>query len=159
MDIYNTYIRAMCSEISAQNWGTREIRALRACCFTRGSCSTSNASTPAADDCGRGTIEKEYQVNARLESLDPVVARDASPRKSHEQDDISSVNSGAASNRISHPPALLRCLRRNMSLIARGTRTATRTIPRTRLYSIVVDAPSSEWVAKREAIKHHAAGT
>lgn len=46
-----------------------------------------------------------------------------------------------------------------MSLVARGTRTAARTISRTRPYSVVVDAPSSEWVAKREAIKHHAAGT
>ncbi|KAI0004234.1 COX6A, subunit VIa of cytochrome c oxidase [Russula compacta] len=46
-----------------------------------------------------------------------------------------------------------------MSLIARSTRTAARTISRTRPYSIVVDAPSSEWVAKREAIKHHAIGT
>ena len=46
-----------------------------------------------------------------------------------------------------------------MSLVARNTRTAVRTISRTRPYSIVVDAPSSEWVAKREAIKHHAAGT
>jgi hypothetical protein len=53
----------MCSEISAQNWGTRVISVLSACCFTRGSCSTSNASTPAADDCGRGTIEKEYWMN------------------------------------------------------------------------------------------------
>ncbi|KAI0257454.1 COX6A, subunit VIa of cytochrome c oxidase [Lactifluus subvellereus] len=46
-----------------------------------------------------------------------------------------------------------------MSLVARSTRSATRIISRTRPYSIVVDAPSSEWVAKREAIKHHAAGT
>ena len=46
-----------------------------------------------------------------------------------------------------------------MSLVARNTRTAVRTISRTRPYSVVVDAPSSEWVAKREAIKHHAAGT
>ena len=45
-----------------------------------------------------------------------------------------------------------------MSLIARSTRTAVRAISRTRPYSIVVDAPSSEWVAKREAIKHHAIG-
>ncbi len=46
-----------------------------------------------------------------------------------------------------------------MSLVARSTRTATRTISGTRLYSVVVDAPSAEWVAKREAIKHHASGT
>jgi cytochrome c oxidase subunit 6a len=46
-----------------------------------------------------------------------------------------------------------------MSLVARNTRTAVRTISRTRPYSVVVDAPSAEWVAKREAIKHHAAGT
>ncbi|KAF8481279.1 COX6A, subunit VIa of cytochrome c oxidase [Russula ochroleuca] len=46
-----------------------------------------------------------------------------------------------------------------MSLVARSTRTAARTISRTRPYSVVVDAPSAEWVAKREAIKHHAAGT
>ena len=46
-----------------------------------------------------------------------------------------------------------------MSLVARNTRTAVRTISRTRPYSIVVDAPASEWTAKREAIKHHAAGT
>ncbi|KAI0001922.1 X15341 cytochrome C oxidase subunit [Russula vinacea] len=46
-----------------------------------------------------------------------------------------------------------------MSLVARSTRTAVRTISRTRPYSLVVDAPSAEWVAKREAIKHHAAGT
>jgi hypothetical protein len=45
-----------------------------------------------------------------------------------------------------------------MSLVARNTRTAVRTISRTRPYSIVVDAPPSEWVAKREAIKHHATG-
>ena len=45
-----------------------------------------------------------------------------------------------------------------MSLVARNTRTAVRTISRTRPYSVVVDAPSSEWVAKRDAIKHHAAG-
>jgi cytochrome c oxidase subunit 6a len=45
-----------------------------------------------------------------------------------------------------------------MSLIARSTRTAVRTVSRTRPYSIVVDAPPSEWVAKREAIKHHASG-
>jgi len=47
-----------------------------------------------------------------------------------------------------------------MSLLARSKRTAAaRTISRTRPYSLVVDAPSAEWVAKREAIKHHAAGT
>lgn len=46
-----------------------------------------------------------------------------------------------------------------MSLVARSTRSATRIISRTRPYSVVVDAPSSEWVAKREAIKHHAAGS
>ncbi|KAH9982578.1 COX6A, subunit VIa of cytochrome c oxidase [Lactifluus volemus] len=46
-----------------------------------------------------------------------------------------------------------------MSLVARSTRSATRIISRTRPYSVVVDAPSSEWVAKREAIKHHAQGT
>ena len=46
-----------------------------------------------------------------------------------------------------------------MSLVARSKRTAARTILRTRPYSIVVDAPSAEWVAKREAIKHHASGT
>ena len=45
-----------------------------------------------------------------------------------------------------------------MSLVARNTRTTVRTISRTRPYSVVVDAPSSEWVAKRDAIKHHAAG-
>jgi hypothetical protein len=47
----------------------------------------------------------------------------------------------------------------NMSLVARSKRTAARTISRTRPYSLVVDAPSAEWVAKREAIKHHASGT
>jgi cytochrome c oxidase subunit 6a len=46
-----------------------------------------------------------------------------------------------------------------MTLLARSTRTAARTISRTRPYSVVVDAPSAEWVAKREAIKHHASGT
>ncbi|KAN0134832.1 Cytochrome c oxidase subunit VIa domain containing protein [Lactarius tabidus] len=46
-----------------------------------------------------------------------------------------------------------------MSFVARSSRTVARIIPKNRLYSIVVDAPSSEWVAKREAIKHHAAGT
>ena len=46
-----------------------------------------------------------------------------------------------------------------MSLLARSKRTAARTISRTRPYSLVVDAPSAEWVAKREAIKHHASGT
>ncbi|KAI0274754.1 X15341 cytochrome C oxidase subunit [Gloeopeniophorella convolvens] len=46
-----------------------------------------------------------------------------------------------------------------MSFIARSTRTVGRAVPRTRPYSIVVDAPSSQWVAKREAIKHHAEGT
>jgi hypothetical protein len=45
-----------------------------------------------------------------------------------------------------------------MSFVARSTRSATRIISRTRPYSVVVDAPSSEWVAKREAIKHHAQG-
>jgi hypothetical protein len=45
-----------------------------------------------------------------------------------------------------------------MSFVARSSRTVARIIPKNRLYSIVVDAPSSEWVAKREAIKHHAAG-
>ncbi|KAI9512831.1 COX6A, subunit VIa of cytochrome c oxidase, partial [Russula earlei] len=34
-----------------------------------------------------------------------------------------------------------------------------RIISRTRPYSIVVDAPALEWASKREAIKHHAAGT
>jgi cytochrome c oxidase subunit 6a len=46
-----------------------------------------------------------------------------------------------------------------MSFVARSSRTVARIIPKNRLYSVVVDAPSSEWVAKREAIKHHAAGT
>ncbi|KAH9081980.1 COX6A, subunit VIa of cytochrome c oxidase [Lactarius deliciosus] len=46
-----------------------------------------------------------------------------------------------------------------MSFIACSSRTVARIIPKNRFYSIVVDAPSSEWVAKREAIKHHAAGT
>jgi len=46
-----------------------------------------------------------------------------------------------------------------MSLVAHRTRVAARIISRTRPYSLVVDAPSSEWVSKREAIKHHAAGT
>lgn len=45
-----------------------------------------------------------------------------------------------------------------MSFVARSSRTVARIIPKNRPYSIVVDAPSSEWVAKREAIKHHAAG-
>jgi hypothetical protein len=49
--------------------------------------------------------------------------------------------------------------RNPMSLVARSTRAAVRTISRTRPYSVVVDAPASEWVAKREAIKHHAEGT
>ena len=74
------------------------------------------------------------------------------------QDDISIFNSSAASNDISLPRSRPLSYT-NMSLVARGTRTAARTISRTRPYSVVVDAPSSEWVAKREAIKHHAAGT
>jgi hypothetical protein len=54
--------------------------------------------------------------------------------------------------------ALSRCSQ-NMSLLVRSKRTAARTVSRTRYYSLVVDAPSAEWVAKREAIKHHASGT
>ncbi|KAI0053355.1 COX6A, subunit VIa of cytochrome c oxidase [Auriscalpium vulgare] len=46
-----------------------------------------------------------------------------------------------------------------MSLLARNARVVARTAVRTRPYSIVVDAPPSEWVAKRAAIKHHAADT
>ncbi|KAA1468724.1 cytochrome C oxidase subunit [Dentipellis sp. KUC8613] len=46
-----------------------------------------------------------------------------------------------------------------MSFLARNTRAVARTATRSRFYSIVVDAPPAEWVAKREAIKHHAAGT
>jgi hypothetical protein len=69
------------------------------------------------------------------------------------------MHSSAASSRTSRS-ALSRCLReQNMSLLASSRRTAARTISRTRPYSLVVDAPSAEWVAKREAIKHHASGT
>ena len=41
----------MCSEISAQNWGTMVSRVLSAWCLITGSGSCSSASTPAADDC------------------------------------------------------------------------------------------------------------
>jgi len=45
-----------------------------------------------------------------------------------------------------------------MSLLALNTRRALlRSRPLSR--SLVVDAPAAEWVAKREAVKHHAIGT
>jgi hypothetical protein len=44
-----------------------------------------------------------------------------------------------------------------MSLLALNTRRALlRSRPLSR--SLVVDAPAAEWVAKREAVKHHAIG-
>ncbi|KAI0067807.1 hypothetical protein BV25DRAFT_1819247 [Artomyces pyxidatus] len=46
-----------------------------------------------------------------------------------------------------------------MSLLARNARAVARSASRSRPYSLVVDAPPSEWVAKRAAIKEHAAGT
>ncbi|THH18486.1 hypothetical protein EW146_g2491 [Bondarzewia mesenterica] len=46
-----------------------------------------------------------------------------------------------------------------MSLLARNARAVARTVSKSRSYSLVVDAPSSEWVAKRTAVKHHAAET
>ncbi|KAI0320355.1 COX6A, subunit VIa of cytochrome c oxidase [Amylostereum chailletii] len=46
-----------------------------------------------------------------------------------------------------------------MSLLARNARTAARTASKARSYSLVVDAPPSEWVAKRNAVKEHAKGT
>lgn len=49
-------MRVICSEISAQNWGTIELRLFSACCFSSGSGSVRSASTPAAEDCKR-TIE------------------------------------------------------------------------------------------------------
>lgn len=77
-------MRAMCSEISAQNWGTSDIRVLSACCFSRGSCSVSKERTPAADDCGRGTIEMKskgvlVQRTTRAFELAWLACRDASP--------------------------------------------------------------------------------
>ena len=51
-----TYMRAICSEISAQNWGTSGTRDFRACCLSRGSGSARRASTPAAEEWGQMTI-------------------------------------------------------------------------------------------------------
>jgi len=45
-----------------------------------------------------------------------------------------------------------------MLLLARNARAVTRAAPKTRLYSIVVDVPPAEWVAKRKAVKAHAGG-
>lgn len=56
-----TYMRAMCSEISAQNRGTRALRDLRACCLSNGSGSESKASTPAAEDCERATMNRDRE--------------------------------------------------------------------------------------------------
>ena len=45
-----------------------------------------------------------------------------------------------------------------MSLLARNARAVARNASKARSYSVVVDAPSSEWVAKRKAVKVHAGG-
>ncbi|ETW87379.1 hypothetical protein HETIRDRAFT_145456, partial [Heterobasidion irregulare TC 32-1] len=46
-----------------------------------------------------------------------------------------------------------------MSLLARNARAVARNASKARSYSLVVDAPSSEWVAKRKAVKAHAGET
>jgi hypothetical protein len=74
-------------------------------------------------------------------------------------DDISVVDHIQAPPQVAHLTPLTPALFVNMSLVARSRRTVARTILRTRPYSVVVDAPSAEWVAKREAIKHHSSGT
>ena len=51
LDPMMTYMSAMCSEISAQNWGTSWFNAFSAYCLSTGSGSESSASTPAAEDC------------------------------------------------------------------------------------------------------------
>ena len=52
---------------------------------------------------------------------------------------------------------LLRTTSQQMSLLAVSRRAAWRAAPRS-TRSVVVDAPAQEWVAKREAVKHHAHG-
>lgn len=45
-----------------------------------------------------------------------------------------------------------------MASLARSARLATRAQASRRAYSVVVDAPPAQWVAKREEIKEHAKG-
>ncbi|VDB99725.1 unnamed protein product [Peniophora sp. CBMAI 1063] len=46
-----------------------------------------------------------------------------------------------------------------MASLARSARLASRAQASRRAYSVVVDAPPAQWVAKREEIKAHAKGT
>lgn len=59
---------AMCSDISAQNWGTRGRRAARACCLNAASGSERRASTPAADDWARATMTIQVFLMRRVTS-------------------------------------------------------------------------------------------
>ncbi|TFY80666.1 hypothetical protein EWM64_g3341 [Hericium alpestre] len=46
-----------------------------------------------------------------------------------------------------------------MSMLARNARALVRTVPKSRPYSLVVDAPASQWAQQREAVKHHSVET
>jgi len=99
---------------------------------------------------------------ALLLDLGPVATRHSFLSSHASVDYITELShSSAASSRIRGPFLRFSVVFRInlMSLVAHRTRAAARIISRTRPYSVVVDAPSSEWVSKREAIKHHAAGT
>lgn len=60
---------AICSDISAQNCGTRGCRAVIACCLNAGSGSERRASTPAADDWARTTTMNDDSVLMRRVTL------------------------------------------------------------------------------------------